>query len=266
MGEPSGSGGKGDGAGHVAVGDIALFRWARREALAEVGGERTRVPGLGVFNASTIVGTTYGGTVEVGAQRVRVLKPTAADHVRLLKRSAQVITLKDAGPILAYASIGAGDTVAEFGVGSGALTIVLLHAVGPGGRVVSVDNNPKHIQSARANVGATPWSGWWELREGDARDGVGPLGAEAVVMDLPEPWAALGAAHEALAPGGRIASFSPTINQAERTVLALAPAGFADARTIETLERAHAVREGATRPEFEMLGHTGYLTFARRLG
>lgn len=252
-------------AGAIAVGDVALFRWGRGEALAEVGAERTRVAGLGVFNSSTLVGTPYGGTVEVGAQRVRVLRPTAADHVRLLKRSAQVITLKDAGAIVANISVGAGDTVVEFGVGSGAMTIVLLRAVGPSGRVVSVDNNPKHIGSARANVGATPWAGWWELREGDARDGVGPVGADAVVMDLPEPWDALGAAHEALGPGGRIASFSPTINQAERTVLALGPAGFGDLRTIEVLERAHAVREGATRPEFDMLGHTGYLTFARRL-
>jgi tRNA (adenine57-N1/adenine58-N1)-methyltransferase len=249
----------------VAVGDVVLFRWPQGEALAEVGEQRTRVGRLGVFNTSTLAGRPYGDTVAVGAQRVRVLRPSAADHVRLLKRSAQVITLKDAGAILAYCAVGAGDTVVEFGAGSGALTIVLLHAVGPAGAVITVDNNPKHIETARANVAATPWSGWWQLKEGDAADGVGAVGADAVVMDLPEPWAALRAAHEALAPGGRLAAYSPTINQVERTVVALPQAGFEDARTIEVIERAHAVRAGATRPEFEMLGHTGYLTFARRL-
>ncbi|HEX9709475.1 MAG TPA: tRNA (adenine-N1)-methyltransferase [Candidatus Thermoplasmatota archaeon] len=263
MGEQSRA--RGAGGARVAVGDVVLVRWPRGEALAEVGGERTRVGGLGVFNTSTLAGTPYGGSLTVGAQSVRLLRPAAADFVRLLRRSAQVITLKDAGAILTQCSIGAGARVVEFGVGSGSLTIVLLHAVGPAGRVLSVDNQPKHIESARRNVGATPWAGWWELREGDAAAGVGAVGADAVVMDLPEPWAALPAAREALGPCGRLASFSPTINQAERVVLALEEAGFADVRTVELLERAHAVRRGATRPEFDMLGHTGYLTFARRL-
>ncbi len=263
MSEQSGEPPPGDAS--VAPGDVVLVRWPRGEALAEVGPERTPVAGLGVFNTSTLVGTPYGGTVTVGAQAVRLIRPAVADFVRLLKRSAQVITLKDAGAILANCSIGAGATVVEFGVGSGALTLVLLHAVGPSGRVLSLDNNPKHIASARANVGRSPWAGWWELQQGDAREGVGVARADAVVMDLPEPWDALGAAHDAMAPCGRLASFSPTVNQTERLVLALRPAGFADARTIEVLERGQAVRRGATRPEFEMLGHTGYLTFARRL-
>lgn len=259
------SGGTAPRGARVAVGDFVLVRWPKGEALAEVGAERTRVGGLGTFNTSTLVGTAYGDAVTVGAQSVRVLRPSAADFVRLLKRSAQVITLKDAGAILTNCSIGAGAFVVEFGVGSGSLTVVLLHAVGPNGRVLSLDNNPKHIESARSNVQRTPWAGWWELREGEASAGVGAVGADAVVMDLPEPWAALASAQEALAPCGRLASFSPTINQAERMVIALEEAQFADIRTIEVLERAHAVRKGATRPEFDMLGHTGYLTFARRL-
>jgi tRNA (adenine57-N1/adenine58-N1)-methyltransferase len=187
------------------------------------------------------------------------------DFVRLLKRGAQIITLKDAALILANSSIGAGARVVEFGVGSGALTISILHAVGPAGRLISVDNSPKHIEVARKNVGRTPWGAWWEVREADCKAGIPEDDADALVIDIPDPWEAIGAASRALGASGRLASYSPTINQAERMHVALERAGFGDVRTLEALEREHAVREGATRPQFDILGHTGYLTFARKL-
>jgi tRNA (adenine57-N1/adenine58-N1)-methyltransferase catalytic subunit len=251
---------------HIARGDQVLFRWSDHEALAQVTEKGAKVEGLGVFNESTVVGKPWGASVSVGAQTIHLLRPSLPDFVRLLKRGAQIITLKDAGAILANTGVGAGAFVVEFGVGSGALTLCLLHAVGPQGRVISVDNNPKSIEVARRNVARTPWGAVWDVREGDCADGVPETGVDAVVIDVAEPWRALGAAARALKHSGRLASFSPTVNQTERTVTALAAAGFADVRTVEVLEREHAIREGASRPSFEMLGHTGYLTFARKLG
>lgn len=244
---------------------MVLFRWERHEALAEVTEAGARVEGLGVFKESTVVGRPWGGSVTVGAQTVGLLRPSLPDFVRLLRRGAQIITLKDAALIVANCAVGAGASVVEFGVGSGALTLCLLHAVGPGGRVISIDNNPKHVEVARKNVARTPWGGWWSMREGDCKAGVDETGFDAVTMDIPEPWEALGAALRALKPCGRLSSFSPTINQTERFVTALEGAELSDVRTVEVLEREHAVREGASRPSFEMLGHTGYLTFARKL-
>ena len=249
----------------IAQGDLVLFRWNEREALVQVTAEGAKVEGLGVFKATTVVGKPWGGTITVGSQSVRLLRPGLPDHIRMLRRGPQIITPKDAGAILAYAGVGAGAFVIEFGVGSGALTIALLHAVGREGRVLSVDNNPKSAEVARRNVGRTPWAGAWELREGDCAAGVGEVGADAVVIDVPEPWIAVPAAHRALRPCGRLASFSPTVNQTEKMVGALGAAGFDDIRTIELIEREQAIRDGASRPSFEMLGHTGYLTFARKL-
>ena len=246
-------------------GDTVLFRWDGGEALSQVTEKGARVEGLGVFKEETLAGRPWGGTVAVGSQTITLLRPGLPDFVRLMRRGAQIITLKDAGYILLHCAIGAGARVIEFGVGSGALTLALLHAVGPTGRVISLDNNPKHIELARKNVARTPWGGWWELREGDCAEGVPETEADAVVMDVPEPWLALEAAGRALKPCGRLAAFLPTINQTERTVVALGKGGFSDIRTVELLEREHAVREGASRPSFDMLGHTGYLTFARRL-
>lgn len=248
----------------IARGDQVLFRWGAREALAEVTERGAKVEGLGVFKETTVVGKPWGASVTVGSQTVHLLRPTLPDFVRLLRRGAQIITLKDAGAILANAGIGSGAFVVEFGVGSGALTLALLHAVGREGRLISVDNNPKSLEVARRNVARTPWGAWWELREGDCKAGVPETGADAVVIDVPEPWEAVAPALRALRPSGRVASFSPTVNQTERMSLALASAGFVDLKTIELIEREHAIREGASRPSFEMLGHTGYLTFARK--
>ena len=256
---------RGTSAAAIARGDTVLFRWDRHEALAQVTEKGARVEGLGAFKEETVAGRPWGGTIAVGSQSITLLRPGLPDFVRLMKRGAQIITLKDAGYIVAHCGVGAGARAIEFGVGSGALTLALLHAVGPSGRVISVDNNPKHIEVARKNVARTPWGGWWEMREGDCAAGVQETEADAVVMDVPEPWLALEAAGRALKPCGRLAAFLPTINQTERTVVALGRRGFSDIRTVELLEREHAVREGASRPSFDMLGHTGYLTFARRL-
>ena len=65
--------------------------------------------------------------------------------------------------------------------------------------------------------------------------------------------------------GGRFVSYSPTVGQVERTHAALREAAFSDVRTFETLERELVVGRQGTRPSFEMLGHTGYITAARKL-
>src|SRR5258705_11896160 len=85
----------------IARGDQVLFRWNDREALAQVTDKGAKVDGLGVFNETTLVGKPWGGAVSVGAQTVHLLRPTLPDFVRPLKRGAQIITMKDAGAILA---------------------------------------------------------------------------------------------------------------------------------------------------------------------
>ncbi|HTW55408.1 MAG TPA: hypothetical protein VMG36_03045 [Thermoplasmata archaeon] len=51
----------------------------------------------------------------------------------------------------------------------------------------------------------------------------------------------------------------------ERTVRALRSAGLDAVRAVELLERPIHVGDGGTRPEFEMLGHTGFLASGRRV-
>jgi tRNA (adenine57-N1/adenine58-N1)-methyltransferase len=54
------------------------------------------------------------------------------------------------------------------------------------------------------------------------------------------------------------------VSQVERSVRAMRTAGFIDVRSLELLERAWKVGERGSRPETNMLAHTGFLTFARK--
>jgi tRNA (adenine57-N1/adenine58-N1)-methyltransferase len=86
-----------------------------------------------------------------------------------------------------------------------------------------------------------------------------------VVLDLAEPWEVLRHTRTALTVGGYVATYTPTYNQLERTVRGLRETGFAEVRAMELIERGIHVGEGGTRPEFEMLGHTGFLAGARKV-
>ena len=168
--------------------------------------------------------------------------------------------------LLYLAGVAPGSRVAESGAGSGALTTVLAHAVGPGGRVYSYDRRADFLDVARGNVERAGLADRVTFVERDvARDGLGVGAVDSVLLDLPEPWEVVASAHAALLPGGYAATYSPTYNQLERSVRALRAAGFDGVRASELIERPIHVGEGGTRPEFEILGHTGFLAAGRKV-
>src|SRR5581483_7976109 len=94
----------------------------------------------GVLRHDDIIGNDEGIAVRttLGA-RLLVVRPTLAEYVLEMPRGAQVIYPKDLGPILLLADIFPGARVFESGIGSGALTMTLLRAVGPAGSVVGYE-------------------------------------------------------------------------------------------------------------------------------
>ncbi|MEM4729952.1 MAG: tRNA (adenine-N1)-methyltransferase [Thermoplasmata archaeon] len=226
-----------------------------------------RVEGVGVVDTGRLIGVPYGSVIKFGERRFIVLKPSLLDHIETLKRRAQIILPKDSALIIMNCDISAGSVVVEGGSGSGALTLALAHAVAPDGRVISYDTRADFLSLARRNVEAAGYGGVCTFKEGDVctPGGIEERGVDAVVLDIPEPWRALENAWQALAPCGHLASYSPTVNQVEQTVRALNEMRFIEVFTIETLQREMAVVERGIRPAFDMLGHSGYLTFARKV-
>lgn len=212
------------------------------------------------------IGTPPGATIDWAGATYRILRPSLADILRQLRRRAQIITPKDAQQLLYLAQVGPGARVAEAGAGSGALTVVLAYAVGPSGHVVSYDRRADFLEIARQNVAHAGLGEQVRFVERDVTvEGFDEAGLDGIVLDLPEPWGALEAVRSALAIGGAVATYTPTYNQLERTVRALRSLGFEEIRSVELLERSLHVGEGGTRPEFDMLGHTAFLTGARRV-
>ena len=214
-----------------------------------------------------VIGRDEGVRVETSGGMVLVaFRPRFADVVLRMPRGAQVVYPKDIGPILVHADIHPDARVVEAGTGSGALAIALCRATGPGGLVVSYELRPEHLERAAANIeaffGKVP--AWLTLRAGDLRDLPEEERFDRAVLDLPQPWDMLPTLRRGLEPGGVMAAYLPTTIQVQQLVTELAPAGFHHVDTFETLHRSWHVTERSVRPDHRMVGHTGFLTVARR--
>jgi tRNA (adenine57-N1/adenine58-N1)-methyltransferase len=223
----------------------------------------------GVLRHDDVIGAQEGTAfrTEKGME-VLVLRPTREEFVLKMKRGAQVVYTKDQAMILAAADVRPGCTVVEAGAGSGALTMALLAAVGPAGRVISYDVRDDHLRIARRNVarfhGGEPDT--WDARLGDLAEELAGLTAHRVILDVLEPWRMVAGAAEALPPGGLVLAYTPTVPQVMRFTDTLwADGRFADVQTTETLVRGWSVDGLAVRPGHRMVAHTAFLTTARRV-
>jgi len=200
------------------------------------------------------------------------LRPLLSDYVLSMPRGAQVVYPKDAGQIVAMADIYPGARVVEAGVGSGALTMSLLRAVGDGGSLLSIERREDFAAIARGNVeiqfgGPHPA---WKLSVGDLSD-VLPLRCEPgsvdrVVLDMLAPWENLEAVATALAPGGVLIVYVATTTQLSRVAEDLRIDGrYTEPQAWESMVRGWHLEGLAVRPEHRMIGHTGFLLTTRRM-
>lgn len=230
-------------------------------------GAQVALRGGGVA-ADAVIGRPEGHVAEtVRGERYLVLRPTYAQLIPELPRRAQPIYPKDTGAILLWGDIGPGMHAVEVGIGPGALTLALLRAVGPTGRLTSYELRPDFADAARDNVsrfhGEAPN---WTLHVGDAFAGIAERDVDRLVVDLAEPWRLLDVAASALRAGGVFAGYVPTALQLKHLVDGLdAHPGFAAVETLELFARGWHVRGLSVRPEHRMVAHTGFLVFARRL-
>ena len=224
----------------------------------------------GTLHHDRILGELEGVRVETSKGMVLVaFRPRFADFVLKMPRGAQVVYPKDLGPILLYADIHPGARVLEAGTGSGALTIALCRATGSDGRVCSYELRSDHRAQAIENIETffDKLPAWLDLRDGDVSDVASTDERfDRCVLDLPEPWAPLSALNQVLEAGGVLCAYLPTIIQVQELVLALPRNGFQHVETFETLRRSWHVTERSVRPDHRMIGHTGFLTIARRVG
>jgi len=221
----------------------------------------------GVLEHDDLIGRPEGVTVRTSmGARLVALRPTLAEYVLEMPRGAQVIYPKDLGPILVLADVAPGARVLESGVGSGALTMVLLRAVGSEGSVVGYELRDDFARRARSNVeGMLGADVPLRIEVRDAYEGIDEEELDRVLLDLPEPWQVVKHAEQALRPGGILLAYLPTIGQVARLREELDSSSFGMAQTIEVLQRSWHVDGQSVRPDHRMVAHTGFLTAARLL-
>lgn len=259
---------------------------------------------FGVFKHSDWIGKPFGSKVFSNKGGfIYLLAPTAELWTLVLSHRTQILYIADISFVIMYLEIIPGCLVLESGTGSGSLTTSLARAVAPTGHVYTFDFHEQRASSAREDFEKTGLSslvtvGVRDIQgEGFPDELIGQ--ADSVFLDLPQPWLAIPSAGKMLKDDGVLCSFSPCIEQVQRSCETLKSC-FTDIRTFEVLLRSYEVREEKleswenhaggslgsrkrrqrstdgsnevetsipatimARPSSEGRGHTGYLTFAR---
>ena len=258
------------------------FRSGERVQLTDESGKMTTITLVdggehhthrGVLRHDTLIGQPEGTVVTntVGLQ-YQALRPLLKDFVLSMPRGAAVIYPKDSGQIVTMADIFPGARVVEAGVGSGALSISLLRAVGDEGLVHSFERREEFAEIARGNI-ETMFGGphpAWRLSLGDLSEELGateePGSVDRVILDMLAPWECLDAVATALAPGGVVICYVATVPQLSRVAEAMRADGrFTEPEASETMVRGWHVEGLAVRPDHRMVAHTGFLIQSRRL-
>lgn len=257
-----------------------------------VAGERVQLTGpKGRLNTITLVaGARFGthrgdimhdeiigkpdGSVIANQAGVEYLafRPLLNDFVLSMPRGAAIVYPKDAANIVTMGDIFPGAKVVEAGVGSGALSMYLLRAIGPDGHLTSFERREEFSEIAQANVsthfGNRPTN--WDVRLGSLEEEL-PKHIESgsidrIVLDMLAPWECIDSVSDALAPGGVLICYVATVTQLSRVAEEIRSSNlYAEPEAFESLVRGWHLQGLAVRPEHRMGGHTGFLLTARRL-
>lgn len=226
----------------------------------------------GSLRHDDLIGLDAGSVVTTTAATSYVaMRPRLVDFVMSMPRGAAVIYPKDAAQIVTFGDIFPGARVMEAGVGSGALTLSLLQAVGPSGWLHSVERRSEFADVAAGNVEAYfgHYPPQWYVSIGDVAGVMADTEAgtiDRVVFDMLAPWENLVAADRVLAPGGVLTCYVATIPQVSRLVEEIrATNRFTEPQTWESTIRDWHVDALAVRPEHRMVGHTGFLITTRTM-
>ena len=216
-----------------------------------------------------LIGLPEGSVVSTSAGlKFTAFIPLLTDYVLSMPRGATIVYPKDAALIVGFADIFPGARVLEAGVGSGALTLSLLRAVGPTGSVHSVERREEFAANATTNIenyfGGRPAN--WSLAIGSVQEQEFDHEFDRVILDMLAPWECVEMAANVLRPGGVFMAYVATTTQLSATAEALKDDGhFTEPESFESMVRGWHHEGLAVRPQQRMIGHTGFLIFSRRM-
>lgn len=240
----------------------------RRHSLVLEAGKVFHTTKGGIEHDALIGGPDGVVVVASGGVKYLAFRPLMNEFTVSMPRGAAVIYPKDAAQIVMLTDIFPGARVLEAGVGSGALSMSLLRAIGPHGKLYSYERREDFAQIAQANVekfigGPHPA---WEVRVGDLVEAIGDEQVDRAILDMLAPWECVDAVAQHMVPGGVLCCYVATTTQMGRTMDTLrAHGGWTEPSANEFTQRAWHAEGLAIRPAHSTSGHTGFLIFSRRL-
>ncbi|XP_056151221.1 tRNA (adenine(58)-N(1))-methyltransferase catalytic subunit TRMT61A [Lampris incognitus] len=271
----------------IQDGDIAIV-YLGHESMMPIKvqhGAQTQTRYGAIRHSTDLIGRRYGSKITCSKGGwVHVLHPTPELWTVNLPHRTQILYTTDIATITMMLELKPGSIVCESGTGSGSLSHAILRTIAPTGHLHTVEFHQQRAEKATEEFREHRVDHLVTMRNQDVcKEGFGVTGiADAVFLDIPRPWEAVGHAKAALKKqAGRLCSFSPCIEQVQRTCEALTEQDFEEICTLEVLLRVHDVRAVTlplpdfgsnhtsvickiTVPRREMAGHTGYLTFATK--
>lgn len=184
------------------------------------------------------------------------------DEYKRIKRTSQIMTLKDIGYIISHTGINKNSRIVDAGTGCGGNAIYLAHICK---EVVSYDINEENVKVAEENIKNLGMNNI-KVKNKNIFSGIDETDVDLIVLDLPTPWNAIKSAEKGLRIGGYLVCYNPQITQIADFVNAINKNdNFIYEKTLELIERNWKIQGQIARPKSEGIGHTGFLTFVRRV-
>jgi tRNA (adenine57-N1/adenine58-N1)-methyltransferase len=220
----------------------------------------------GMLKHDAIIGQPFGTFVLTHQGKpYLLLQLSTYDQIMRIKRATAIVYPKEIGFILLKLGVKNGTRIIEAGTGSGALTLALATAVQPDGMVYTYEERGDMQQLARKNLDYADVLPFVTMKQRNIVEGFDEMDADALFLDVREPQDFLLQAHRALKGGGFFGAIVPTANQVSALLVGLQKGGWVQIEVQEFLQRSYKTVPERLRPDDRMVGHTGYLIFARKV-
>ena len=220
---------------------------------------------LGIIKADVLDNAEVGDEVRSHLDHTfKIMKPNINDFIDIMDRRCSILLKKDIGLVLAHTGLGAGSRVVDAGTGAGAIALNFGNVVGLEGHVYTYEIREDFAEVARKNIDNFGIENV-TVKNQNIKDGIDEDNLDLVFLDLPKPFEIFEEVWDSLNVGGWLAVYAPYIDQAKLSYRVANKLGFYDIEIIELLERGLEIRQQGVRPKTRMVGHSGYLLFARKL-
>ena len=179
------------------------------------------------------------------------------------ERTGAPMMPRDIGLVVGHTGVSTEDDVLDAGTGTGVLAAYLGRC---GASVTTFERDPEFAQVARENMELAGVADRVEVRTGDVTEQLGDLDRyDVITLDTGDAPTMVERTPNLLRDGGYVAVYSPFVEQTRDVVAAAHDVGLSQVETLETIQREMDFDDRGSRPSTAGVGHTGYLTFARRV-